>query len=293
MAIAVKLAPVVAVLNLKGGVGKTTISAHVMRVLYFQRTLKTLLVDLDPQFNLTQALVPRSTYDKLKLSEKTVFSAMEPATSKSLFEVDVSSAKPPTVDSVVHTLRRFSGTPPPIVSLDLLAGDFKLVKYSMVRDIDKLELVQKRFLKFISQARREYGLVCIDCNPSSSFITSCALHACSHLLVPVRPDRYSVLGLELLVDLLEQMPSIHPKPQVIVLLNGVQGSEHDSQIENELRAHSEHGSKVLASKLRLSKLLVASAGYTGFATDRKVPHRNRLKSEMNALVTELARTIGL
>ena len=39
---------VVSVLNMKGGVGKTTISAHVMRVLYHRHRLKTLLLDLDP-----------------------------------------------------------------------------------------------------------------------------------------------------------------------------------------------------------------------------------------------------
>lgn len=289
---ATKFAPVVAVLNLKGGVGKTTISAHVMRVLYHQRLIKTLLIDLDPQFNLTQAVVPRSTYDKLKLSAKTVFSSMEPAASRSLFEVDTSSAGPPSTDSVIHNLRYITGKNSGI-TLDLLAGDFKLVKYSMVRDTDKLEIVQKRFLQFVSQARQEYGLVCIDCNPSSSFITSCALHACSHLLVPVRPDRYSVLGLELLMDLLEELPSIHPKPQVSVLLNGVEGNDHDRMIENELRAHGQLGNKVLASKLRYSKLLAASAGYTGFATDKKVPYRNRLKTEMKDLVDELAKTMGL
>jgi chromosome partitioning protein len=291
MASTAKLAPVVAVLNLKGGVGKTTISAHVMRVLYHEHSKKTLLIDLDPQFNLTQAVIPRIKYDMLKMNEKTVFSAMEPAPPKSLFEVDTSSAAPPPPDALIYTLRRFSS--PSGVTLDLLAGDFKLVKYSMVRDVEKLELVQKRFLRFVSQARGTYDLVCIDCNPSSSFITSCALHACSHLLVPVRPDRYSVLGLELLVELLDEIPSIHPKPQISVLLNGVQGSDHDRNIENELRAHPQHGTKVLVSKLRFSKLLLATSSYTGFATDRKVPHKNRLRSEMKTLANEIARTIGL
>lgn len=287
-----QLAPVVAVLNLKGGVGKTTVSAHVMRVLYHHCSKRTLLIDLDPQFNLTQAVIPRITYDSLKLSGKTVFSAMEPAAPKSLFDVDTSSSEPPPVESLVRTLRKFvSGQKD--ITLDLVAGDFKLVKYSMIRDVDKLEMVQKRFLKFVSRARQVYDLICIDCNPSSSFITSCALHACSHLLVPVRPDRYSVLGLELLVELLDEIPSIHPKPQISVLLNGVEGGPLDRAIENELRAHPQHGSTVLASRLRFSKLLIATANYTGFATDRKVPHRNRLRTEMNALANEIARTIGL
>lgn len=64
----------VAVLNMKGGVGKTTISAHVMRVLYHRLKIKTLLVDLDPQFNLSQALISRATYDGLKDSNRTISS---------------------------------------------------------------------------------------------------------------------------------------------------------------------------------------------------------------------------
>jgi len=48
--------PVLSILNMKGGVGKTTVSAHVMRVLYHRYQKRILLVDLDPQFNLTQAL---------------------------------------------------------------------------------------------------------------------------------------------------------------------------------------------------------------------------------------------
>jgi CO dehydrogenase nickel-insertion accessory protein CooC1 len=48
---------VIAVLNMKGGVGKTTVSPHVMRVLYHNMQRKILLVDLDPQFYLTQCLM--------------------------------------------------------------------------------------------------------------------------------------------------------------------------------------------------------------------------------------------
>lgn len=266
-------------------------AAHVMRVLYQQRELATLLIDLDPQFNLTQTAVTRVTYDKLHLAGKTVFSAMEPTVSKSLFDVDASNAPPPDVSTLVHRARYF--TQKPEIRLDLLTGDFRLVKYSMIRDAEKLDIVQQRFLRFVGESKPKYGLICIDCNPSSSFITSCALHACTHLLVPVRPDRYSVLGLELLVDLLAEMPSIHPKPQIIVLLNGMTNSSHDRGIETELRSHKELGSRVLSSKLRWSGVLRASSNYTGFATDKRVPHTARMRGEIKALVSELSTTIGL
>jgi chromosome partitioning protein len=287
-----KLAPVVAVLNMKGGVGKTTITAHVMRVLYHRCQTKTLLLDLDPQFNLTQTIVSRQFYEKLKEQGKTIFSAMEPKTNVGLFDITADSTPPPPVASLRHGLRHILNANPPI-TLDLIPGDFRLVKYSLISDERKLESVKARFLKFISEARKEYSLICLDCNPSSSFITSCALHACQYMLVPVRPDRYSVLGLELLVDLLGTLPTVNPKPQTIILLNGIPRQKYDATIENELRAHDTFGSQVIAGHLRYSRLLEARGDYTGFATDKPVPYRELLRTEIGGIVDELAKRLGL
>ncbi len=49
-----KEAPVVAVLNMKGGVGKTTIAGNLSREIFRTKKIHTLLIDLDAQFNLTQ-----------------------------------------------------------------------------------------------------------------------------------------------------------------------------------------------------------------------------------------------
>jgi chromosome partitioning protein len=107
------------------------------------------------------------------------------------------------------------------------------------------------------------------------------------LLVPVRPDRYSILGLELLANFLERFPTIHPKPDITILLNGISRQQYDPSIENELRAHSTFGSCALARKLHLSKLLLASNAYTGFVTDKGVSNRKRLTNEIQDTVKEL------
>ena len=284
------LAPVVAVLNMKGGVGKTTISAHVMRVLYHRHRIKTLLVDLDPQFNLSQALISRTSYDKLKDSDRTILSVMEPPQSRGLHDIRTSDSPPPKAAAVVRQLRHILRSN---VTLDLLLGDFRLIKYSMIDNRLKLDSMQKRFLRFIGESRRAYGLICIDCNPSSSFITSCALHACTHILVPIRPDRYSVLGLEILCDFVSQIPTIHPQPEILALLNGIARQNSSSAVEDELRAHATFGGKVLTNPLYQSGLLVAETGYTGFATDKPVPWRRLLKKEISAVVDELASRLGL
>jgi len=281
---------VISVLNMKGGVGKTTISAHVMRVLYHQRRKKTLLIDLDPQFNLTQCLMNRTDYESLKAKHATVFSAMEPPTQVGILDVATTHQPPPKPSKLALRLREYADNE---AFLDLVPGNFNLIKYSLIDDKNSLGKVQKRFLQFISMARAEYEVVVIDCNPSSSFITLCALHACAHLLVPVRPDRYSVLGLELVADFLERIPTIQPKPDISVLLNGIPRSSYDPAAENELRAHKTFGSQVLTSKLRYSKLLAASPNYTGFATDKPVPYRDLLRTEIVAIVDELASRWGL
>ena len=285
------LAPVVAVLNMKGGVGKTTISAHVMRVLYRRHSIKTLLVDLDPQFNLSQALITRANYDKCTDTDSTIFSVMEPPSLIGLHDIQTSDLPPPKAKDIIRQLRYLTRTPN--ISLDLLPGDFRLVKYSMIDNLLKLDSVRKRFLRFVGESREHYGFICIDCNPSSSFITGCALHACTHIVVPIRPDRYSALGLDLLCNLINEIPTINPKPEILLLLNGVPRRKYDSAVEDGLRAHTTYGPKVLTNPLYHSRLLVATTGYTGFATDKPAPWRHRLTDEISALVDELASRLGL
>ncbi|MGX1320084.1 hypothetical protein AB7M17_003537 [Bradyrhizobium sp. USDA 377] len=187
--------PVVAVLNMKGGVGKTTLSANIFRVLFERRRAATLLLDLDPQFNLTQALFTRSVYDKLKNSGKTILPVMEPPSSVGLFDVATSSVPPPAAASLNHTFLHF--TKAPTITLDVIPGDFGLVKYSLMNDSKKLDKVRERFLKFVESEKINYKVITLDCNPSSSFLTLCALHACSHILVPVThpsPQRSGPVG---------------------------------------------------------------------------------------------------
>ena len=292
-------APCVAFLNMKGGVGKTTICADLTRMLASHARVKTLLIDLDPQFNLTQSLVSRADYDKLKADGKTIMRAMEPAEQVGLFDVaaNVAVAEPPEPSTIVKTLRvmwRHDIPKPNHVALDLLAGDFDLVKYSMIPDRAKLNAVRQHFLRFVSKARDEYGLVVIDCNPSSSFITECAVHACSHILVPVRLDKYSVLGVEILVELMKRYPTLHPPPELMIMLNGIpRSAPYDPTIENELRANTDFGASVLAAWIPYSGLLIARHDYTGFALERSAPYRHNLRTFFSAAVTEVAGIIGL
>ncbi|HEP6429729.1 ParA family protein [Burkholderia cenocepacia] len=283
------LAPTISVLNMKGGVGKTTISAHLFRHLAEKLGKSVLLIDFDPQFNLTQTLMSRSTFEKTKLANKTIFSVMEPDPEPSLFKITSGMGPPPSVESVVVPLRVWTQTKNPAISL--LAGDFRMTKYTLVDDQKALQPVRNRFLDFINNARQQYDLVCIDCNPSSSFMTVCALLASTHLLVPVRPDRYSILGLELLNEFIDHVPVLTSKPKQIVLVNGT-AAKHDVNVENTLRADPKLGPITLPTTLKFSGLLSAKEGQTGFATERRVAHMNALKQRFSRIVDDLKTPLG-
>ena len=285
-----KLGPVIASLNLKGGVGKTTVSAHVFRVVWSKFGVPTLLIDFDPQFNLSQTLFSRNIYDKACKAERTIMTVMEPPPMQSLFKINTSNAPLPEPANV--SIQLWKKARRKDIDLRILPGDFRLVKYSLMDDHKQLAVAEKRFLAFIKKCRQDGRITVIDCNPSSSFLTLCALKACTHLLVPVRPDRYSILGVELLDQFFEEVPTLEPKPKMI-LLNGVPRRGYDRSVEDDLRSHSRLGQETLVSRLHQSKKLEAKPSYTGFATDKPGPYINVLKREIDAIADEIGRKLGL
>jgi chromosome partitioning protein len=289
MANLTKKGRVVAVLNMKGGVGKTAISAHVMRELYRTYGKKVLLIDFDPQFNLTQTVVAQNFYEKCKQDNRTILSVMEKAPVTSLLTVTNTVTPPPNLSDVTILLKRLTDNS---AWLYLVPGDFGLVKYSLIDDGARLTPIKKRFKQFVSNAQDICDLVCIDCNPSSSFMTLCALEACTHLLVPVRPDRFSVLGLEMLDAFVSDLPTLHTQPKQMIVLNDVPTTGYDPAVENLLRSHPKFGSKTLATQLFHSKLLAATPSYTGFASDRPAPNRFRVTKNIVALAKEIGNELG-
>ena len=103
------LGPVIATLNLKGGVGKTTVSAHVFREFYRLFSVPTLLIDFDPQFNLSQTVFNRARYDMLREAGQTIMAAMEALPSPSLFRITESAGPPPNPEAISTQLKYIIG----------------------------------------------------------------------------------------------------------------------------------------------------------------------------------------
>lgn len=284
--------PVVSVINMKGGVGKTTIAGNVFREVFRRKAKRTLLIDFDPQFNLSQLLLTRVEYEDLKEQKKTIWYVMEPEPPSTVFAVSENSTTE-LADCDAYTCGLRYLTKATDVELRLLPGDFHMVRLNLRDSNAALRVPRARFRSFIEKAKQSYDVVVLDCNPSSSFLTQTAIEVATHLLIPVRLDKYSALGVEMLAEYVKVLPNLRTAPKPIILVNDLQSNPDADRIMNDLRGHATYGPQMLTESIPHTRILAARADYTGFAVDRGVPYRERAKAVLAKVADELALRIGL
>ena len=171
------------VINMKGGVGKTTVAVN-LGWEAAQRGLKTLVVDLDPQFNASVYLMGQRDYKRhISGGGLTVFDIFEEHT-----PMRDPSRPRPTRDNVVHSVRKYQNG-----SIDVLPSQLELAM-TLKNPAGKAHLLST----FLSQHASDYDLTIIDPPPTDSMATEAAYLATNYVLVPVRPEFLSSIGFPLL-----------------------------------------------------------------------------------------------
>lgn len=195
---------VVSIINYKGGVGKTTITANLGTELAC-RGYRVLLIDADPQCSLTFSFFNSDKWDWLdekELTLKTFFTSLiKPiANSKSFSDVKVNPSK-------IHKKIQEQGGKG---SLHLIASHLDLINIDMklagilAGGIDRHEQASRYFNCFssISQGleklKSQYDFVLIDCPPNFNIVTKTSIAASNYILIPSRPDHLSTLGISYL-----------------------------------------------------------------------------------------------
>lgn len=181
---------VISIINMKGGVGKTTLSIGLADLLSEDKSI--LLIDADPQFNATQAMLDRykseefdeeseeNFYTKEILPKsKTIYRLFQPQTSVSI------SYKIPGTEDLIVNLKK---------NLDILCGDLNLVLVNKISDHSFVRRI-KDFID-INELRTKYDFIIIDCPPTLTIYTDSALMASDYYLIPNRIDRYSIVGID-------------------------------------------------------------------------------------------------
>lgn len=175
------MAVVVSLINMKGGVGKTTITAQ-LAISSVRKGIKTLVIDLDPQANLSQVILGQSLYaSHLNAKKPTIVN---------LFEQFV----PPRGDH--------GGAQVPDIREAILKWSPDLIpsRLELARVLKKPGLDSRRLAASLAPIYHEYELILIDCAPTESLLTDAAYHASRFLLVPVKPEFLATIGMPLLAQ---------------------------------------------------------------------------------------------
>lgn len=237
---------VVSVINLKGGVGKTTVVALLARYAA-RKGLNVLAVDLDPQANLSQALMDE--YDYMQFMQNGEPSIVE------LFN----DYRPPS--------RRRSGPASlgQVIKEVGYGGNLHLIpsRFDFSNNLISSVRVDERVLaRYIAGEMGDKDIVLIDCAPTESILTRTAYHASRYVLVPVRTEFFSTIGFPLLKESLDNFKSAHPAHAIDVrgvLINNsetiwsTRGPHHREALEDIREKADEYGWPVMANQMFFSR----------------------------------------
>ena len=189
--------PVVSVINYKGGVGKTTITANLAAELGW-RGHNVLLIDLDPQASLTFSFLEVDEWQSLYADSNTI---------RNWYDAFIDTDQDSQLANLIIT--------PPDVNqnidgrVDLICSHIALINVDLelATRLGGATLRQSRtnFLRVHSRLRdglaeagisETYDYVLIDCPPNFNIVTKTAIVASDRILIPTIPDYLSTLGIE-------------------------------------------------------------------------------------------------
>lgn len=268
----------VAIMNMKGGVGKSTLAANLGWYAAHEQNKRVLMVDLDPQFNLSQYLLGVQEYELLLAENKFTVEALfcEPDKRPSSVRDVILSVVDYDDDSCVHLIP---------ASLELA--------WTIKTAVQRAHVLRD----YLSEVKDEYDLILIDCSPMESTLSTAAYFAADYIFVPVRPEYLSTIGLPLLVRSMHGFSQDHRNEGVPelggIIFNDTSGkSEHDKSRATVRQIASENNWYVFKNELSHSDSYPAGAraGKPIFMTEKA---RSVKKEELSRVGEEFLGRIGL
>lgn len=307
---------IVSIINYKGGVGKTSLTANLGAELAF-RGKKILMLDLDAQASLTFSFIAPDEWSSRFENDRTI---------KTWFDA-YESGKPIKLDSLIESPKRVNHYLAGRGVLDIIYSHLGLINVDLelATQLGGANLAQSK-KNFISVHRRladglhelaeskDYDLVLIDCPPNFNIVTKTAIVASDYILVPTRPDQLSTLGIDYLmrsirgliddyndyVELQKGAKESRISPKIVgVVFTMVQeygGSPMSAQKSYIAKVRSDSGLNVFRSYIKRNDSLFSDAPLYGVPV--VLGHHNNQSHQsvvdgLEAVATEFISTLGI
>lgn len=188
--------------NMKGGVGKTTLCVNLAFELFLENN-RVLIVDNDPQFSATSALLDPKSYIDIYINnqrQNTIYEIYEKPPR-------IRGNRPRKIDPKKFFNTTWYKTANRSISLDLIASRIEV--YETLRNPTQKEYLLDKFLK---KYAKKYDYIFIDCPPTPSVLTTSAFAASNYVMIPVTPDYFSTMGLPQFLGTLKDFKDNLPDP---------------------------------------------------------------------------------
>lgn len=192
------MAYVISIVNMKGGVGKTTITVNLATSLAKNHGKRVLIVDLDTQINATLSLMPPLHFAHLKKENRTL---------KQLINQVVQLETPSNIsihNIIQHNICKIPG-------FDLLPGDIELYSdFLLASSLYQSNQSRQEFEKnwhnmenslvknILQPIINNYDFIMIDFPPGDNLLTRSGLIASNFYIIPAKPEPLSVVGIGIL-----------------------------------------------------------------------------------------------
>ncbi len=254
---------VIAVINQKGGVGKTTTTVNLSAALA-RRGHRVLVCDMDPQANLTVHLDKRpdlesNTMTNLLVEDAPMHDLVQPTSTERLFVVPSDTS---------------------------LAGVEQVLANRIGRETILREAME------VFEKRGEFDFVLLDCPPSLGVLSANALVAATHVVIPMQAEYLSLQGMAKLMEVIQLVQKrLNPALSVALVLPCMLDSRTNLTTEVLREIEQYFGAQLAKTRIR-NNVKLAEAPSFGRTIFEHAPESNGAR-DYDALAAELLEKLGV